>query len=634
MRTIDKILAQLEACITQNKYEVIETDKVELKDFSGGDSVELYKSACAFLNAEGGMIIIGVYESQKDRRYLFKGYNSQIENALKELPKHFTNQKNQPVDLLLSFPSFEIRDFMGGKIGVVYVEKLDEEQKYVFYKGEAYKRKITGDHKLTPAEIEKQNELKTELENVRELKTVENATLEALDVDKLNDYIIRLNRDVRVETLKADIDSSRSFLSRKGFIRADKPTLLGMLVCGRNIEDYIGARCQVDGFVDLPTQIAENKQALIAENKQVLKDNILALMERSVGFVYKNIQVGVSHINSGTPTPEYPEKLIRETVNNALAHRDYGIDKFVNIIIKPNESIEIRNPGSFRQEQKLGFDDPAQKIRCRRIIPIAKARNPRLADILKAFDRWEGRGIGMASLVNACLDNQIGVPYYIFHSENDISLFIPKGNSLDVKMKHWLDSFSGYLQKQSSGNGLSEHEQVVLCYFYQSELLNRLERYTILLTSDNNHFEVIVGLEDKGLVFRHPNSPLHYPIYLVDRVLLQTDFTEPLRNLFGVDYDDLKSDYKDVLQTIYQHNQYSAQHTVSANRAGNFLYLKKYARIFDIRPFNDFRRKIRYIFNRLEQKGFIVRKDGDKPEFVLNESYQDAQKPSLFDHTH
>jgi len=616
MRAIEKILTQIEACIKQNKYEVIETDKVELKDFSGGVSAELYRSACAFLNAEGGMIIIGVYESPKDRRYAFKGYNPQIENALKELPKQFRNQQNQSVDLALSFPSFEMIDFMDGKICVVYVEKLDDEQKYVFYKDEAYKRKITGDHKLTPAEIEAQNELKAELENVRELKTVENATLEALDVDKLNDYIVRLNRDVRVETLKADIDSSRSFLSRKAFIRADMPTLLGMLVCAKNIEDYIGARCQVDGFVDSSIQIAENKQ--------VHKDNILALMERSVGFVYKNIQVGVSHINSGTPTPEYPEKLIRETVNNALAHRDYSIDKFVNIIIKPNESIEIRNPGNFRQEQKLVFDDPAQKIRIRRIIPIAKARNPRLADILKTFDRWEGRGIGMASLVNACLDNQIGVPYYIFHSENDISLFIPKGKSLDDKMENWLESFSGYLQKKSGDNGLSEHEKVVLCYFYQSELLNRLERYTILLTPDNNHFEVIAGLENKGVIFRHPDSPTLYPVYSVDRVLTQTDFTEPLRKMFGTDYDDLNSDYKDVLQVIYQHNQYIAQQTISANRAGKFLYLKKNARIV-IQDFDDFKRRVRNIFNRLEKKGFIVRKDGTKPEFVLNESFRNEQ---------
>jgi ATP-dependent DNA helicase RecG len=80
-------------------------------------------------------------------------------------------------------------------------------------------------------------------------------------------------------------------------------------------------------------------------------------MERSVGFVYKNIQVGVAYNKGGAELPEYPEKLIRETINNALAHRDYSINRFVNIIIKPNQSIEVRNPGNFRQEQRLVYDE-------------------------------------------------------------------------------------------------------------------------------------------------------------------------------------------------------------------------------------------------------------------------------------
>lgn len=621
MKTADKILAQIEICIAQNIYEKIETDKTELKDLSGGVSAELYKSACAFLNAEGGMIIIGIHEDERQKKYIFKGYNPEIENALKGLPKQFTDQQHQHLELSLSFPNYEIKDFRGGKVCVVYVEKLDEERKYVFFKGEAYKRIITEDHKLTKAEIDKQNELREEIRNAQEINTVDSATLDDLDVNKLNDYIIRLNRDVQVESLKVDISSALSFLTRKSFVRGNKPTLLGMLVCGKDIEDILGGRCQVDGFVDSPIKIAEHKQ--------VLKDNVLALMERSVGFIYKNIQVGVSHNQSGTSVPEYPDKLIRETVNNALAHRDYGIDKFVNIIINPNESIEIRNPGRFRQEQRLYFNDTEQNIRMRRIIPIAKARNPRLADILKTFDRWEGRGIGMASLTNACLDNQIGLPYYIFHSDHDISLFIPKGKTLDDKMEQWLNSFSGYLLKKLNGQELSLQEKMVLCYFYQSELLNRLERYTILLTTDNNHFAVIDALESKGLIFRHPKSPDIFPIYLVDRTLVQIDYTNPLRGLFGKDYDDLKNDYKDVLQTIYQHNNYSIQRVVSAKGTGTFLYLKQNPVVTDIRDYDNFRRRIRNIFNQLEKKGFIVRQDGKKPEYLLNPAYE--RKPSLFD---
>jgi ATP-dependent DNA helicase RecG len=248
---------------------------------------------------------------------------------------------------------------------------------------------------------------------------------------------------------------------------------------------------------------------------------------------------------------------------------------------------------------------------------------------LKTFDRWEGRGIGMASLTNACFEDQIGVPYYVLHSEQDISLFIPKGKTLNDQMELWLKSFSGYILRKLNGQELSTQEAMVLCYFYQSELLNRMERYTILLTPDNNHFSVIDGLESKGIIFKYPKSPDIYPVYFVDRTLAQTDYALPLRKSFGRDYDDLKNDYKEVLQTIYQHNQFSAQKSISAKATGLFLYLKRYPVITDIRDYDNFSRKIRNIFRQLEKRGFIVRQDGTKPEYVLNSTYE--RVPSLFD---
>jgi hypothetical protein len=197
-------------------------------------------------------------------------------------------------------------------------------------------------------------------------------------------------------------------------------------------------------------------------------------------------------------------------------------------------------------------------------------------------------------------------------------------------MELWLKSFSGYILRKIGGKELSEQEKIVLCYFYHCELLNRLERYTILLTPDNNHFEVIADLEDKGLIFRHPQGPDIHPVYLIDRVLAQTDFANHLRDLFGKDYDDLQSDYKEVLQAIFQHNQYSLQQVASARSAGTFLYFRKNPQIINTNEHDSFMRKIRIIFNHLEKKNFIVRsgskrKDGKlKPEFLLNPSFKHA----------
>ena len=612
MKAIEKTLITLESCLQTGSYQSIETERVELKDLSTkGRWQSFYETVCAFLNTEGGIVIIGVNE--KGKSYHFTGYDENNEGKLKELPRKFTNDQGQELDLSGYFPSFEIHDLFGGRVCVVYVDKLPEDEKYIFYQGKAYERKLTGDHEIAQDRLEQQQERKEDLRTARELEKVTNAALADLDVDKLNDYLTLLNKDVKIEALKPDIQTALSFLVRSKFVRDNAPTLLGMLVCGNNLYDFIAGRCEVDGYIDSASQIAQDKK--------LIKRNIIPLMEESVGFVYKNIQVGVSHERGGSNLPEYPEKLIREVVNNALAHRDYSVDKFVNINIKPNLSIEIRNPGSFRQEQQIVFD--SEKIKVRRLIPLAKARNPRLADILKVFDKWEGRGIGMASLTNACLDNKINVPYYLFHSQQDISLVIPKGQVLDDEAKLWLDGFSKYVYEQAGRKTLTEEEQIVLSYLYKCECLNRRECYTVLLTADNNHFAVISDLEEKGLIFKHPQSPAIYPIYLVHRTLTKTEFGPELGEIFGGHYDMLSNDYKKVLNAIHLYNQFSLT-SVTANSVSTYIYLREHIRVTDLEEYNrafNYKRKVRSIFNNLEEKGFIINQSKDKkkrPKYVIN----------------
>ncbi len=632
MNFIDKTLRTLEECISTQTYVEVETEVFELKDLStGSDWTELYKTVCAFLNTNGGIILIGIKDKGNERdkskkHYLFKGFNYDNEAKLKEIStKFFTDKNGRLIDLTSYFPTPEIKPFHSGHIALIYVEKLPEDEKFVYYQGQAYRRNITGDHIISKAEIERQDDLKQELVNAQELSIVESASLDLLNIDKLNDYINKLNRGKKVESIKADLQTALPFLNRKSFVRNNTPTLLGMLVCGDYVEDYIQGKCEIDCYVDSPI--------VVAQNKQILKDNIIPLMEDSIGFVYKNIQVGVSRKNGGTAMPEYPESLLEETINNALAHRDYKSNRFGIIEIKPNESIMIRNPGSFRPKQVINLDTIEGKIR--RIIPIQVARNPKLTDLLKSFDRWEGKGKGLASLTDACLDNTIDLPYYILMTD-EVKLFIPKGKVYDDAMDIWLKSFSGYILKLYN-RALNEDEKIILSYFYKSEKQNRLERYTVLLTSDNNHKNIIADLEEKRLLFRNPESPELYPVYLVNRTLTKEDFTEELVTIFGNDFDFLPIEYKKVLLAIYQHNMYAiSTEIVSANAIGNFLYLQEHKIVENVSDFESYKRKVRNIFNQLEAKKFIQRKDGKtkdsggKPNFKINFDYNNNNEISLF----
>ena len=104
------------------------------------------------------------------------------------------------------------------------------------------------------------------------------------------------------------------------------------------------------------------------------------------------------------------------------------MNKQVIVAIKPGIHIAIRNPGRFRQT--LVIEDGTAEIPVRRILPEAKPRNPKLADVLRVYRKWEGRGIGMATLVNLCLENRIDLPFYRIYTE-EVRLYLSAGKLLD-----------------------------------------------------------------------------------------------------------------------------------------------------------------------------------------------------------
>ena len=620
MKEVEKILNRLEDCIQNSYYEPVETEIVELKptppNLNGAK--EMLKSVCAFLNTNGGILILGIKDNNNvsPKNYELKGYKEDFENVLKLIGKQFTDKNGRDLDVSEFILNYSVKEFLTDRVCVVYVDKLPEEQKYVFFENIAYRRILTGDAKMDSDTIEKHEEFKEEITNARELNIEPNTTLEDIDLDKLNDYIYLLNTEIRTESPKTGIENAQAFLSRKKFIIGENITTLGMLVCGKNVKDYLGWRAQVDGFVDTSVEVADDKKTLV--------DNVIPLMEKSYAYILKNIQIGVTIDNGGTSKPEYPKQLLRETINNAIAHRDYSINKYVNINIKPNASIEIRNPGSFKKQ--LLIDLVEDEIPVRRIIPDSKPRNPNLADVLKIFDKWEGKSRGMSNLVNEALANKIDLPYYRFYSKDDLGLFIPKGKLVDDAFLSLLASFDLFIEQKLDGSQITEAEIAVLAYFYKSERANSLYRHTILLTPDNNHVNAIQRLEKSGLIFKHLQSPQLYPIFLLHRDLVRENYNAELRSIYGGRFDELPEIGKKVLSLIYQFNHNSKNRTVSATQAGRLLFYTTHQPIDDLKAFDSFKRKIYSVFKQLVVSGLLKE---IKRGYFINETLE--RIPSLFD---
>jgi len=634
MDDLAPILTKLERCVRGGFYESLEADWLEIKPVpaSGHAWDSIRESVCGFLNARGGTVVLGIKDEQgPPRRYAFTGYTEQNSGNVADLRRAFQDTQCNPMDVgdcLL----FEVKSFYAGQIAVIRVSPLPEDQKFCCYKEEARERVLDRTEKIPQHRVKEQEERKREMETYRELRPVQGVGLADLSLQRINELVLLINQgqNTPIEIIKSNLEEAVPFLEKKRFMLKDgQITTLGVLVCSAHPEDPLLFRCHLDAFVDVPNEIAQDKKTF--------RDNILQLMEAAHGWALRNIQTGVSPEASGTMVAEYPDKLIRESVNNALAHRDYSINRPVQITIKPRTSLAIRNPGRLPHELILEkADDP---IPVRRIFANPRAPNPRLADILKMHSKWEGKGIGMSDLVNAALSNQIDLPYYLFHSADELSLCIPSGQLLDEGTEAWLDLMDGLIAQKTGNPQLTSQQKMVLAYILKSEQANRLGRYTLALTQSNNHFGVIGDLMSSGLITRHSASDRFRQVYLACREMATEDHHKELRALFQEDFDRLDLLARHTLNMIAVAEKFSSAGGLNAKQVMRLLRTRL-PEEYQKRGEDEFYRAIRYRIERLAPDKTTLNKAGEtqwrsfpdkmlsifgppnRPLFRLNRAYQ------------
>ena len=625
------LLSQLANCIAQDRFEDLESDTVEFKPCpsSTQDWAERFKSVNAFLNTRGGVLILGIKEVQRGaggRRYEVTGYDPTSEPKLKELARVFTDSENRFLDLTEYLPPTEILNFMGHRIAVQRVDELSADRRFAFFKSTAYKRHLTGDHVVKQPELDRHSEFLDEMSHARELAPLGTEGVEHVDLEKINEYIVQINRLQKIESLKPTIADAIPFLNRKRFLIGDKLSLLGALVCGSFPGDLLGFRAHVHGYVS-----ASNGDSKIVQDKQDMIGNVLPLLEQANAYVLRNIQVGVGTVQGGAVSAQYPESVLREIINNAIAHRDYSINKQVVISITPGRQLDISNPGRFRDQLLLTFPKVgAQGVALLRVVPETKPRNPRLADVLRVYRKWEGRGIGMSTLVNLSLENKLNLPYFKLKSD-EVTLVLQAGELVDARMQEIFESRDAYIAKRlGSFAELTGEMRAVLSYLIKSEWANQQGRYCVLLTPDNNHEQGIRALETAELIRRDERSSTLYPIYIVDRNLISDDFEAELRLRFGKTFDDLSLLWRRALVVIYRYNQFNSKRTVSAKQASFAIWATEENDQANIRGFDHFYRSVRRVFNQLESAGFIEKEAGSKSSgYVLSSGLVNTQ-PALF----
>ena len=612
---INEILAKLREAIIRDEFIDVESQKLELKDLSNsGNFKSLKESVCAFLNTNRGIVICGIRE--RDGKYILNGFDRKNENNITELRNSvFTNFEGKKPDLsdyiFFEYHPFEIQNEQK-ELLLIAVYPLPDDEKYVSISGTYYERRLTRDEKIDNSKISKQKEYLSDLEYAREIQPIHSAKISDLSLDKINNYIGLLNKEIRSETLKANFAKAKPFLINQHFLKEDQVTLLGMLVCGADPFHFLSSRCEVNAYYDTSQDISVDKK--------IFRSDVITLMEETFRYIWGNIKINRSVSSGGSSQPEYPEALIRETINNALAHRDYSIDNFITVRVEPNEFIEIKNPGSFKE--KIKITEIKSDVEVRRLIPgIPESKNPKLANVLKVFDKIESQGRGMASLVNAALENKIDLPYYDI-KDGMIALRIPTSQLVDEFVNTWLNGYKKHIEFQIK-NQLSENHKAVLAYFYKSQLLNKRGFYTILLSESNNHFDAIDELKNGGILQTHESSTEQAFVYIIDPVLMKTDFRDELIEILGTDFIHYDKAAKEILNLTYLYSKFNMEALKAADITPE-VYRRLHGSLVVAKTYESLGRKIRGLCNQFVSSGILSK--NEKSAYLFNFNFKKRNK--------
>lgn len=386
--------------VTKSQYEKIlllqESHFLDLKAI-GITPAKLTKSICAFANADGGELYIGIAEVKEANIRLWKGFEN-IEAA---------NGHLQAFDSLFPLGQEFSYNFLSCGLNsslVLHIEIQKTRHIKIASDGNVYIRRSA------------RNDLVNTEEALTRLKI--NKGLESYEEETTSANISEIaSSEPMIEFLDyKDIPHTESveWLRKQKLIRDNKPTVCGTLLFAEEPQAIIPKYCGIKIY-RYKTDNAEGYREALAFTPITIE-----------GWAYKQIKLavkktvevveGISKLgNKGLESISYPFVTLHEIITNALLHRDYSIADDIHIRIFDNR-IEVESPG------KLPGHITEKNILTERF-----SRNGNLVRIINKFPNPPNQDIGeglktafkamqqirLKSPVIKQLDNRVVV--YIYH---------------------------------------------------------------------------------------------------------------------------------------------------------------------------------------------------------------------------
>ena len=328
------------------------------------------KEVAAFANASGGQIFLGV-----DDKGNVKGI--EITNKIKSQIQDIANNCDPSV-------SIKFEEFKNILI-VVVVEGNDKPYSCSsgFYmrigpNSQKMKRNEIIEFAISLGKIRFDNQINKKFNLKKDL-----------DLDRFNEYLKKASLTKNLPII--DMLTNLGIAEQKN--KRDYINQTGVLFFAKNPNLLLR-----HAYVDCIRFNGTEKIDII--DRILLDKDLITNIDEAIKFVKRNtrIKYEIKDIKR-KEIPEYPIEAIRESVINAVMHRDY-FSEGANVSIEIyDDRIEISNPGSLPKD--LGVNDLSKK--CFR-------RNPLIADILHRISYVEKAGTGIGRIKKAMKEYNLPEP--------------------------------------------------------------------------------------------------------------------------------------------------------------------------------------------------------------------------------
>ncbi len=396
--------------------EIIRNGENSAVEFKRDDvqPVDFAKEIVAFLNFQGGVILLGIDD---DCLATIRGTTRQ---NLEEWVVNICRDKVKP-EVIPFYETFEVESksvvvctFSRG----LYVHHLWHNHHRYYYI-----RVGSANREASSEELQRLFQQRGQIRF--DLKSVPGATFEDLDMLRLKNYF----RDIREQQIPPDDDMEawQQLLVNTEIMATDQnrhiPSVGGILLFGKNPNRYlpqagISASAYQGQEKDYKTIERDMiRGPVVARFNETGEIVDTGLVERAIEFVRRNTH-SRSYLENGKriDKPDYPSEAIREAVVNAIAHRDYtitGTDIEISIY---NDRLEIVSPGRLPNIMTI----ERMKAGCR------ATRNELIKEVLRDYHYVEATGLGVPRKIIAGMLKHNGTEPDLIEEEYSFTVLLWK----------------------------------------------------------------------------------------------------------------------------------------------------------------------------------------------------------------